>query len=54
MIAEGLDTLKNMAHDMYEVSFPVMFVFIPLCIYAFPCFFFAFKLIIYGTSAGTG
>jgi len=40
MIAEGLDTLKNMAHDMNEVSFPAVFVFIPLCMYACTCIFF--------------
>ena len=28
-----------MAHDMNEVSFPVVFVFIPLCMYLCTCIF---------------
>lgn len=36
MIAEGLDTLKNMAHDMNEVRFfLVVFVFPLLCLWCF-------------------
>lgn len=32
MIAEGLDTLKDMAHDMNEVSYLIVFIFSPLCV----------------------
>lgn len=51
VIAEGLDTLKDMAHDMNEVSVFLTFVFLPV---AACVFVIVFTFVIYSMNTGTG